>query len=130
MKKSLWIFIFFILIIGVLVFALNKTNNENESYSVEKMSAEDKVEKQNDNTINQLEPKEKNIEQELAEFSTKLPNDTKARKDNIKLACKTLNGTKIKSGEVFSFWDTLGCPTKEKGYQQFHLIQLTLNLRI
>ena len=118
MKKSLWIFIFFILIIGVLVFALNKTNNENESYSVEKMSAEDKVEEQNDNTINQLEPKEKNIEQELAEFSTKLPNDTKARKDNIKLACKTLNGTKIKSGEVFSFWDTLGCPTKEKGYQK------------
>ena len=60
----------------------------------------------------------KKAEEKISEFSTRLPNDTKARDDNIKLACKTINGAVVKSGEIFSFWDALGCPTKEGGYEK------------
>ena len=42
----------------------------------------------------------------------------KERYSNIKLACKTLDGTIVKSGDTFSLWNTLGCPTKEKGYKK------------
>ena len=54
----------------------------------------------------------------ISDFSTKLPKDTKARYSNIDLACETLNNTIVKSGEIFSLWNTLGCPTKEKGYKK------------
>lgn len=119
MKKSLWILFFLILIIGIAIFAFSNNNGE-DSYTAERMGGniQNTIQDDNQNTINEVDKKEENIEEKLAEFSTRLPNDTQAREDNIKLACKTLNGTEVKSGETFSFWDTLGCPTKEKGYKE------------
>lgn len=114
MKKSLWIFILLILIIGIVIFAFKGNKDKEESYTAERTVSES-------NNINEdinVSDKEEKIEEELAEFSTRLPNDTQDRDDNIKLACKTLNGTKVKAGETFSFWDNLGCPTKEKGYKE------------
>lgn len=120
MKKYLWIFFIFILIAGIAFFVFNNSNNGDGGYTAEKTgSSNQNLEVggwgvENDS---QEDNQEKNVE-ELASFSTRLPNDTEARDDNIKLGCKTLNGTKIKSGEIFSLWDTLGCPTKEKGYEK------------
>lgn len=116
MKKSLWIFILLILIMGSAIFVFIKGNNNNndDSYIAERTASESNSIEQN---INVSEKKE-NRETKLSEFSTRLPNDTKARDDNIKLACKTLDGTIVKSGEIFSFWENLGCPTKEKGYKE------------
>ena len=108
MKKYLWIFFILIIIIGVCIFAFN--NNSEESYRAERTSIKNE---------NYTETNKVNKENEkIAEFSTRLPNDTKARDNNIKLACKTINGTVVKKGETFSFWDTLGCPTKEGGYEK------------
>ena len=39
-----------------------------------------------------------------------------ARTNNLTLACKAINGTILNPGEVFSFNDTVGERTKEKGY--------------
>lgn len=111
MKKYLWIFLILIIIVGVCIFAFNKNNdNSKESYTAERTSIN------NENNTEDMDNQK--IEEKISEFSTRLPNDTKARDDNIKLACKTINGAVVKSGETFSFWDTLGCPTKEGGYEK------------
>ena len=39
------------------------------------------------------------------------------RTENLRLACEAINGTIINPGEVFSFNDTVGERTEEKGYQ-------------
>ena len=121
MKKSLWILFFLILIIGIVIFGFNSNkNNEEDSYIAERTMREtNNIENINNNTNeSNYKEKEENMEEKIAEFSTKLPNDTKARDNNIKLACKIINGAVINSGETFSFWDTLGCPTKEGGYEK------------
>ena len=110
MKKYLWIFFILIIIIGVCIFTFNNSDNNDESYTAERTSTD------NENSIENIE-REK-VEEKISEFSTRLPNDTKARDNNIKLACKTINGAVVSSGETFSFWDTLGCPTKEGGYEK------------
>lgn len=58
------------------------------------------------------------IEEELFSFSTQLLAKEKNRVDNINLACATINGIVLNSGEVFSFWEVLGNPTAEKGYKE------------
>ncbi|MDE6671118.1 MAG: YqeG family HAD IIIA-type phosphatase [Ruminococcus sp.] len=42
--------------------------------------------------------------------------------DNIRLACKCLNGLVIRPQEVFSFWQTVGNTTKKKGYKDGRVI--------
>ena len=119
MKKYLWIFIFLALAIGIAIFVFNQNNQNQESYTAKKTTTQ-----QNNNsyaslipnTNNEIMPLDKN--EELSEFSTRLPKDTKARYSNINLACKTLSGTVVKKGETFSLWNVLGCPTKEKGYRK------------
>ena len=122
MKKSLWILFFLILIIGIAIFTFNSNkNNEQDSYIAERTTAENMNNKEDINynaSESNYKEKEENKEEKIAEFSTKLPNDTKARDNNIKLACKTLDGCIVKAGEVFSFWDNLGCTTKERGYKK------------
>ena len=119
MKKSLWILFFLVLIIGILFFTFKSNNNKDDRYTAEKTSI------RNNNTVQEKNEIKKEVnnqvessEEKIAEFSTRLPNDTEARDDNIKLACKILNGTIVKQKEIFSLWDILGCPTKEKGYEK------------
>lgn len=114
MKKSLWILFVLILIIGIAIFAFYN-NSKADTYKAERTSTKSENSVQENVTIS--DNSEENAE-ELAEFSTKLPKDTKERDDNIKLACDTLNNTVVESGKIFSLWDILGCPTKEKGYQK------------
>lgn len=122
MKKSLWIFLILIIIVGIAIFAFNN-NKQEYNYTAERTGiniAGNEVGSENldnDTVINRAEEREENKE-ELSEFSTKLPKDTKARYSNIDLACDTLNGTVVKKGETFSLWNVLGCPTKEKGYRK------------
>lgn len=51
----------------------------------------------------------------LAKYSLTTNNDPDVI-DNLKLACKAINGIKIKSGEKFSFNTLVGQTTKVKGY--------------
>ena len=42
----------------------------------------------------------------------------KSKVTNIQIACNAINGLIIKPGETFSYWRTLGKPTKKKGYKE------------
>ncbi len=121
MKKYLWIFLILVILIGIAIFAF-MNNNQNNGYVAERTTTNINTIKENiqgiTNVINQTSKTDTNQETKIAEFSTKLPNDTEARDDNIKLACETLNGTVVKSGEEFSLWSVLGCPSKETGYEK------------
>lgn len=118
MKKVL----FFLFIILSLSFALtgcgnNSSNSENtqNSYSAERTATLD-----NHIDNNSIENNEDlNQETEIASFSTKVytPND-KARQNNIQITCSRLNETIVKSGETFSFCNTVGKAKPEDGYQK------------
>ena len=119
MKKYLWIVLILGLVVGIAVFVFN--NNDKEGYTAQRTGTNINNEIGNGmesltNTIVNLDNWEK--EEQIAEFTTKLPNDTEARDGNIKLACKTLSGTVVKSGEEFSLWEILGCPSAETGYEK------------
>lgn len=132
MKKFIIIFLSIIILLGIGFFIyksnLNSPNNYSSNYTAEKTSIANETSNSSNSTSNDNHEKksskdEKNANNNsenktVADFSTKLPKDTKARYSNIKLACETLNNTVVKSGDTFSLWNTLGCPTKEKGYQK------------
>ncbi len=124
MKK---IFLFIVLIgimlgIGIWMF---KTNNDNPNYQAQRSSTNpnnaniDEKEKTNStqNTINTQRVTEQ-TEKEIANFSTKIHNKEEARQNNIRITCNSLTNTEIKPGETFSFCNTVGKATKEKGYQE------------
>lgn len=131
MKKCFLIIISIIVLISIGFFIFKtpqNSNNYSSNYTAEKTSTFNESESKDDSSYNNISNNEistssdkssdKNDTETIAKFSTKLPNDTKERYSNIKLACKTLDGTIVKSGDTFSLWNTLGCPTKEKGYKK------------
>lgn len=56
-------------------------------------------------------------EQEISSFSTNV-SGTSARKINISICASELNNTIIQTGQSFSFWETVGSPTADRGYQK------------
>ncbi len=62
-----------------------------------------------------VEPKNSN---EISSYATTLYDKNEHRVKNIKIAAEDLNHTIIDAGEVFSFNDTVGKRTKEKGYEE------------
>ena len=124
MKKTI---IFLILLgvgigVGIWLYNSNKvTNIQNESnYQAERSSA-NKTNNINSNisntNINTLHVKTKK-ELEMAQFTTKIYNNDSERQNNITITCNALNNKEIQPGETFSFCDTVGKATSEKGYQQ------------
>lgn len=57
------------------------------------------------------------------EFSTGYSASAEARKSNIALACKLLNGTEIGIGEEFSFNEIVGERTEERGFSSAKVIE-------
>lgn len=124
MKKYIFIIIVFVIIVGLFIyyyFFKNNNNNSNElenntnnSYIAQKTSTADN----NNNMSDANSTSDITMQTELSSFSTKIYKDTQSRYSNIKLGCQTLNNTIVKSGDTFSFWDILGCPTKETGYKK------------
>ena len=60
----------------------------------------------------------KPVEENLYSFSTEILDKSEGRQNNIRLTCSTLTGTIVKAGSEFSFCDTVGPATTEKGYQE------------
>lgn len=92
--------------------------NENSS-KVNTNTSNYKTERTNTNTTtntNQTNIVKK--ETEIAQFSTKIHNKASERQNNIGITCKALSSKEIKAGETFSFCDTVGKATTEKGYQK------------
>lgn len=114
MKKFLFIFVFIFLcfiLVGcgssntITNTVINNTSiNENTSsenliYEAEKIN---------------IQPQEEVI----SSFSTNILDKDTGRQTNISITCSTLNGTIVKSGETFSFCDTVGKATADRGYKE------------
>ena len=129
MKK----FIIFLIIFITIAFAgfmliryKNNSNNNSSNYSGVKISAEQNTQENNNqnknelanttNTNTQIDTKPK--ETELASCSTPIIIDDNNRDKNLKITADKINGTIVKNGEEFSFNDTVGNPTEEKGYEK------------
>ena len=57
------------------------------------------------------------VETVLAEFSTTIKSRASNRLNNIQITCSKLNETTVESGKSFSFCQTVGKATEEKGYK-------------
>lgn len=143
MKKYWWIILILVIgIIGCIVFFVYNTNSSNmPNYSAEKsgFNATQNTLDNNSSSDNSLDGSSntdfKNntntnvnktpsiIEQEIANFSTKITNkkDTN-RQGNISITCSALNNTIVNPGETFSFCDVVGDSTPEKGYKEANVI--------
>lgn len=62
------------------------------------------------------------VETVLAEFSTTIKSRASNRLNNIQITCSKLNGTTVESGKSFSFCQTVGKATEEKGYKKADVI--------
>ena len=57
-------------------------------------------------------------ETQIAIFSTKIYTKDSARQNNISITASALNDTIVKNGQTFSFCQTIGQATTQKGYQE------------
>ena len=120
MKKSFIYIILIVIIIFAGIFLVTKTNKQDlASKNIENDSNEN-INQYYENILNEISNNEFQ-EKELSIFSTPLAGD-EARLHNIELSCNTINGTKLKNGETFSFNDLIGEPTQEKGYMEADVI--------
>lgn len=127
-KKFLYIFsILSLLILTLTGCGKDNSKAQENSVSANRMSTEISNTNNNlgvntttneNNTVNQIEVAEHDIEEEIASFSTKLGGQDSPRTHNIKLTTSTLNGTTVNNGETFSFCNTIGVCTAEKGYEK------------
>ena len=127
MKKILVtiVIIFLILFSAFYIYQIkNKRNNSTNNYSSEKTSTEsnDKNVK-SENTANFSEQNSKSVSQhspveseELSVFSTKIYTKDKNRQNNVSITCSTLNNTDVSKGQTFSFCNTVGRASPNKGY--------------
>ena len=134
-KNNFLIYVIIIIVVIIAIFFVfnffnknenNSTNNltQNSSTFEEKNFEENSIVDDNlsvnteSNTAISSVPKE----EEISAFSTELKDRSEGRLTNIGITCSTLNGTIIQNGETFSFNQTVGKPTAEKGYKEASVI--------
>ena len=120
MKK---ISIFFIMII--IMFALSGCNNNSNTKNQNNNSSSSE---QTDNTAtNKISyerlSENKKTEEPISNFTTTIYDADEERQTNMTLACNTLSGTVVKSGETFSFNETLGRAKPEDGYEKAEVFE-------
>lgn len=101
----------------------NELNNDNNNKSSNFSIFDNNVYNSSNNnsqidSSNNSNQKAESKEIEISTFSTTLYSKDSERQHNIQLTCSSLNGTIVKSGEIFSFCSTVGPATSDKGYQK------------
>lgn len=89
----------------------NNTSNTNDNNSTDNSVT-------NVTKITQAAHDNPTTEVEMASFSTKLSGSPSSRTNNINITTGILDGTTIENGKTFSFCNTIGKPTAERGYQE------------
>ena len=127
MKKSIYIALFFIiLIIGVIVFFFykNVSNKENPNTEISRTSTEtnnasNQISENNNESKKSTVTNKAPIEEDLASFSTKIYSKKDAsRQKNLGITASKLNEKLVEPGETFSFTSTVGRATPEEGYEK------------
>ena len=134
MKKYGWIIVLVAaLIISGIVYFYFSNSKPNSNYSAERSSLNNSANTNTNNISNSTKNNVSNkntssesqtpTESEIASFSTKVKNkkDTN-RQGNITITCNALNNTIVKPGETFSFCDTVGESTEDRGYKEANVI--------
>lgn len=134
MKKYGWIILLIVtLIIGGIVYFYTSDSKPNSNYSAERSSLNNSANTNTNNISNSTKNNVSNnnsssenripAETQIASFSTKIKNkkDTN-RQGNITITCNALNNTIVKAGETFSFCDTVGESTEDRGYKEANVI--------
>ena len=142
MKK----FLSLMIILAFCLVGCNDNNTETEdNYNVAKISTNNievnntvveenviEIEKSitDNNTIaNEQVESIENPETDIASFSTKIVYKDENRDNNMSITCSALNGTIVKSGETFSFCNTVGKATPEKGYKEAEIFDKDGNIQ-
>lgn len=109
----------------------NTTQNQTTEEAIEKSTeaTTESSKKQTEKSYNNEKPKT-NVKKEstkqdtkqISFFTTYFNTSNTPRVNNIKIAGKAINGVVIHSGEIFSYNNTIGKTTKEKGYQQAKVV--------
>lgn len=147
LKNKLWIIliIFIIVVIGVGIYLFTKNNSSNKSsYSAQRSSTNQQYNTNTDSTstsksisssnsnLNSSSSFESNSssgsgssdkspekkEDMISSFTTKIYSKDSARQNNISITCASLNDTIIPNDSTFSFCNTVGKATSDKGYQE------------
>lgn len=123
--KILSFILLFILLSSLLVGCSNNEVTTDGGSSAQKLSTNISVSNteaskntlSNEIRIGAYEPTQ-TPEEELATFSTKLGGKNTPRSRNIGITSSFLNETIVKNGETFSFCNTIGKPTPDRGYEE------------
>ena len=132
LKNKLWIILVILIIIGIGfgIYFFTKNNNSNKSdYSAQKTAVNqqnnsENTTKNNSNITNtSITPQISNeskpkTEELISSFSTKIYTKDSARQNNISITSSALNETIVANGSTFSFCNTVGQATSDKGYQE------------
>ena len=101
----------------------NSSVNENNNTVPENETNQNAVQESQPTEPPANEPaKSEPVETVLAEFSTTIKSRASNRLNNIQITCSKLNGTTVESGKSFSFCQTVGKATEEKGYKKADVI--------
>lgn len=126
MKKIFIVLIIIALIVGggIWWYFSNKKEdtNQNSNYQAERSSTNVNYTKdtsnQDKNTNTTKQETKPKVETEISSFSTKIYNKETARQNNMEITSQTLTNTEVPAGETFSFCNTVGKATTERGYQE------------
>lgn len=131
-KYFLFIIIAFVLVVGGLLFYfMNKNNTPSTNYNYARTEYNISLNtntssntSSNTFTNNTQSSKPATFtEEQIASYSTKIQNKRDSnRQQNISITCSALNGTEVKAGNTFSFCDTVGESTAERGYKEANVI--------
>ena len=98
---------------------INTNNTTNNSIKINTNTTQNQIENNNNtNTSNITEPVQPKTETQIAVFTTKIYGNEASRQNNMQITCNTLNNVEVGPGETFSFCNTVGKATAEKGYQE------------
>lgn len=126
MRKFSWIILLLAIgAVGGIIYLYSSNSNQNSDYSAQKSSLNNNsVDVTNSSTNNISSPTAKTpVEKEISTYSTLIKNQKDSnRQGNITITCSVLNNTLVKSGETFSFCDTVGPSTVERGYKTANVI--------
>lgn len=99
---------------------VNNTETENTNQNSQENTAENET---NNNTVETqiTEPPSTPtppVEEDLSSFSTRIYSKDSNRQNNLKITSATLNGKTVEAGKTFSFTQTIGKSTPQKGYKE------------
>ena len=123
MKKAIIYLIIIGAIVGLGIWWWNNSSKPEETQQSAKNNttnyqAERSSTNSNTSNISRTEIITPKKETEIANATTKIYSKDKERQNNITITCQTLSTKEIQPGETFSFCDTVGKATHEKGYEE------------